>query len=382
MSKMFIISTHALFSSNGKSMYGTGSAIEGFLKDKKINFLFIKHSLIGNQYSSVEGMINVKVFRKKINNFRVSFLPLKTLKEFKTTLTIINNISKKRKKSIDVFIGVDPLNAFYGIVLRKLGKVKTVIFYTADYATNRFSNSALNYVYHWIDRYAIKNSDQVWNVSTKITELRKRQGVEDDRNFFVPNSPEFNKVKRLDYGKINKHEIVIVSTISASVALRLIFETIQMLYKKYPDIKLKVIGIEDWGKEFASLLEKLDIVNNVIFLPSMPHEKLLKELCKSAIGLALYTNVTSWTRYCDSMKARDYLACGLPVLITKEPPTADDIRLNNAGFIVGLNKNELSAAIDNLFMNRSKYMSMRNNAIALADKRDIVKILEKLLYIV
>jgi glycosyltransferase involved in cell wall biosynthesis len=379
MSKIFIVSTHALFSSNGKSMYGTGSAIEGYLKDKKIDFLFIKHSLIGNQYSSVEGMINAKVFRKIINNFKVSFLPLKTLKEFKTTLTIINNISKERKKSIDVFIGIDPLNAFYGIVLRKLGKVKTVIFYTADYATNRFSNSALNYVYHWIDRYAIKNSDQVWNVSTKIVELRKRQGVEDDRNFFVPNSPEFNKVKRLDYRKINKHEIVIVSTISASIALQLIFEVISGLSEKYPDIKLKIIGISDWSKEFRQSLEKLNIIDNVVFLPSMNHESLLKQLCISAIGLALYTNVTSWTKYCDSMKARDYLACGLPVIITKEPSTARDIQDGKAGYVVGLDKNKLINIIDDLFKNKNEYIEMRNNAIALAKKYDMTKILEKIL---
>ncbi len=370
---LFVVVTHSLFVKNGEDLYGTGSVLEDYLKDKKVNFLYIKQSLKGKFPSVLNSNIGNEYKHEIINSSNSDFLPLKAFKEFLILLKVV------ARNHIKVYIGIDPLNAAYGLLLKRFRKIDKVIFYTADYSEERYDNKIVNGIYHLIDKFAYTYADEVWNVSRKIVSLRKRQGVPNARNKWVPNTPAFEKIKRLDYGKINKHEIVIVSTISASIALQLIFEVIRDLSNKYPDVKLKVIGITDWNKEFKLPLEQLSILNNVIFMQSMPHEELLKELCKSAIGFALYTNVTSWTKYCDSMKARDYLACGLPVIITKEPPTAKDIQLDNAGYIVELNKNEIAAVVDDLFMNENKYVLMRNNAIALAKKRDVTKILEKLL---
>ena len=44
----------------------------------------------------------------------------------------------KKKGVYDCFIGYDNLNAFTGICLRKIGKVKKVIYYTVDYSPQRF----------------------------------------------------------------------------------------------------------------------------------------------------------------------------------------------------------------------------------------------------
>lgn len=370
------MASHALFIKQGDPVYGTGSVLEGFLREKNINFLYIKQSLKGSFSPVIISNINNKHRQEVIRSVNSDFLLLKAFKEFRVLLKVIGN------NHVKLYIGIDPLNAVYGLLLKKFGKIDKVIFYTADYTEERYKNKIINSVYHFIDKLAYTHADETWSVSRKIVKLREKQGVNKSKNKWFPNSPEFEKVKRLDYEKINKHEIVIVSTISASVALRLIFETIQTLHNKYPDVKLKVIGIDDWSKEFAPLLEKLDIANNVIFLKSMPHETLLKELSKSAIGLALYTNVTNWTKYCDSMKARDYLACGLPVLITKEPPTARDIQDANAGYVVGLDRIKLTNIIDAMFSNKSSYLQIRNNAIRLAEKRDATKTLEKLLHIV
>ncbi len=369
--KNIIISSHTLFDKKGNDIYGTGSSITDYLSDQKINHLYIKHPIYGGMPTQVDSYWEDKKITYKNKSSNSTNLPLKSLQELLITLRIIS----KRQKKFDIFIGIDPLNAFFGWIAKKAGLVKRLVFYTADYTPTRFDNKILNWTYHAIDRFVIKKADEVWNVSTRITDLRKKQGISDNKNYFVPNSPAFHKIKRLNVGKINKHEMVFVTTSAKSTDFSVIFQAIKLLYKKYPDIKLRVIGLDDWERQFEKELTQLGVKNQINFSGRIPHEELLKTFCRAAVGLALYTNKFSWTYYSDSMKARDYLACGLPVIMTDISSTADDIKNSQAGYIIKLEINQLVQSIDRLFNSFRIYKKIRNNAISLAEKYDIYRIL-------
>ena len=101
-------------------------------------------------------------------------------------------------------------------------------------------------------------------------------------------------------------------------------------------------------------------------------------LPKCGLGIALYSGECEWNYYGDSKKAREYLAAGLPVLINNVPSTADDIKKENVGIVFEeLNAEELYRAIEKIFSNADYYNELRNNAINLAQKTDIFKILEQ-----
>lgn len=371
--KTVFISSHTLFSKTGDDIYGTGSSIADFLSDKNIQYIYIKHPIYGGLKTKADCFLKRKEFTYESKSVNSTSLPLKSLQELIITLRIIFSHYERPV----IFIGIDPLNAFFGWIAKKLGKVERLVFYTADYTPSRFDNKMLNFIYHYIDRWMLKKVDEVWNVSTRITDLRKKQGVPDTRNYFVPNSPPFHKIKRLNVDKINKHELVFVTTSAKSTDFSVIFQAIKILFQKYPDIKLRVIGLDNWEDQFKEEITKLGINNNILFSGRMPHENLLKVFCKASVGLALYTNIFSWTYYSDSMKARDYLACGLPVIMTDISSTAQDIKKADAGFVIELASNELLKAIDRLFTDGKYYSYLRNNAIKLARKYDIYRILEK-----
>lgn len=368
-----LISSHTLFNKTGDDIYGTGSSIADFLSDKNIQYIYIKHPIYGGMPTRVDSFWKNKTVTYINKSSNSTNLILKSVQEFIITLRIILT----HKEILNIFIGIDPLNALFGWVAKKIGKVKKLIFYTADYTPDRFENKILNAIYHYIDRWVLKRADEVWNVSTRITSLRKKQGVQDIKNYFVPNSPMFNKIKRLNIDKINKHELVFVTTSSVSTDFPVIFKALKKLSSKYPDIILRVIGLDNWEDQFEEEIAKLGIDKNVLFSGRMPHGSLLKIFCKAAAGLALYTNKFSWTYYSDSMKARDYLACGLPVIMTDISSTARDIRKANAGFVIKLNSIELYKAIDKLFADVKYYSLLRNNAVKLAEKHDIYRILDK-----
>jgi len=368
---MIIIASHAVFAADGEPVHGTGSEIGAFLQQKGLDYLFIKHSLYGGFFTLVDKFLGRKLIAISCGLKNLPF-PLRIIQE-----QIINFYFVFKEKKIKLFIGIDPLNAFSGILAKKIGRVEKTVFYTADYAHQRFENSFLNWIYHWFDQFAIKHADQVWNVSTRITELREKQGVPRKKNFFVPNTPIFKKVKRLPYSCINKHDLVVVSNLTRSLNYPLIFKAVKKLSSRYPDMRLIIIGQGPYEKELKKIVHKMRMGKRVLFLGRKSHEEVLKILAKSAIGIAPYTSEEPWREFCDSLKIREYFACGLPVITTNISSTADDVSKFQAGFVIKIRKEEFIRAIDQLFSDKKLYLKMRRNGINLAKKYDFFKVINK-----
>ncbi|GFP43525.1 hypothetical protein HKBW3C_02655, partial [Candidatus Hakubella thermalkaliphila] len=341
---------------------------------KKIGHLLIRHSLHGGRRSEVEEHRQGRVCA----SYQAGLFPklpffLRLFQESAITLWYL------KRTQADLFVGVDPLNVVLGVIGRKLGWVKRTIFFAVDYSPQRFNNPLLNYAYHAIGRFGALNSDQVWNISRRIMAVREKQGVPDDKNFFIPNSPDFREVKRWPFEKINKHDVVIVGNIIKTLDYETAVAGVETLAKKWSDIRLLIIGMGKYLESLQELVKKRNLAQHVLFLGHKEHKELIEILSRSAVGIALYSGEYSWNYYGDSMKAREYLAAGLPVIISDVPSTAYDIEDAKAGFIIKSNPEELADAIDRLFSDQKLYLQMRNNAIKLARDFSFSKIASKLL---
>lgn len=374
---MIVVASHAVFNNDGSPIHGTGSEISSYLQNHKKDYLFIKHPLYRGNNTFIEKFINGKLTIRNTGLKNVPFL-FQRIQDYLITYFQLRMFRGQK----NLFIGIDPFNAAVGVVVKKLGFVEKSVFYTADYAYKRFENPILNNIYHWFDRFSIKNSDYVWNVSTKIMNLRRSQGVSDDRNIFLPNTPEFRKVKRSPIEKINKRDIVIVSNLTSSINYSLIFDVVKRVVNKYKNTRLLIIGEGGYKNKLESLVEKKEIGKFVVFMGKKSHDEVLKVLSKSAIGIAFYTKTNTWTEFGDSMKVREYLACGLPVIMNDIVSTSIDVRDNGAGVIIRNDKRELYNAIDKLFSNKNVYKKTRQNAIKLANKYDFSVLFERALKLI
>ena len=86
--------------------------------------------------------------------------------------------SARTPEKIDVYVGIDSLNAAAGLLLRRLGKARRVVFWTIDYVPDRFDNRMLNWVYHRFDRLCVRRCDETWNLSPRMEPARRERGVE------------------------------------------------------------------------------------------------------------------------------------------------------------------------------------------------------------
>lgn len=370
MGRYILIVSHTRFNEKGEAVHGTASELAPYLEKKNLPYRYIQHSLFSGNATRVTDFKNKK---KLVKNYGFASLifPLRILQEFILTAY---SVYKLRKNSL-IYVGIDPLNACAGILMRNLGLVRKVIFYTADYAEKRFSNFLMNFIYHRIDLFCINYADEVWNVSSRITDLRLKQGVPANKNFFVPNSPILD-AKRKVRNDYKKHTLVIVTHITKAIDFKSILEAIKNLKKTYKDIELLIIGDGPYRNKLQEKVASLSLGKQVIFTGPKPHDEVMNLLSTSGVGLAIYTNDFPWTKFGDSMKAREYLACGLPVIITDVPSTADDIQKAKAGIVIHKSK-EIEKAIEYLFSNTDEYAIMRDNARALARKHDFSRSIER-----
>ncbi len=264
----------------------------------------------------------------------------------------------------DLFIGVNCFYALLGVFYRRLGLTEKVIFYGIDWMPRRFAHRFFNWLYYRIDRLAIRYSDYVWSLSGEMVKIRKEQGVPSGKNLLVPNGVNFEEVKETSQGKIERQSLVLLGALHASKGVDLVIRSMPKIWQRFPQAKLVVIGstpkapgLPNYEKIFKSLGSR------VVVLGVIPHEKVLATLPKMGIGLSPYSpEESNLSRYAWPARVIDYLACGLPVIITPVPAVAREIEKKQAGILIKYSEAELLGAVEKLFKDDDFYFQARRNA--------------------
>jgi len=283
------------------------------------------------------------------------------------------------KNPVRVYIGIDPLNALWGIIGKLVfRRVRTVIYYTADYAEARFDNAVMNAIYHAIDRLSIRLSDQVWSVSKKIFALRTRQRVPAEKNYFIPNAP-INVVK--GKGKHDKFALVCVGTSAKALDFDIVLDALPAIAKSYPRVTFHVAGTQNFPENIAQKMQRLARKGTVVLHGPLSHDEAMALLSKSGIGLALYKDAEPWTAFGDSMKIREYFAAGLPVISTNVVPTAEDVRNFGCGVVITASEEKFLSAI-NQILSGDTYERMHKGSVKAATALSYPKMVRKPLSLV
>jgi glycosyltransferase involved in cell wall biosynthesis len=158
-------------------------------------------------------------------------------------------------------------------------------------------------------------------------------GLEESRNIFLPNVPPPNLVALRPDNLDTRFRIVIIGTLNGQQTYRELIDAVKILLAKYPLITLRIIGT---GPDFESLQQYVrnhglwDITE---FTGFVNYQKALSLIAESGIGCALYSGEWTFNYFGDSMKCREYLSFGLPILTTDTHSTVSDIREYQAGVV-------------------------------------------------
>lgn len=362
-----VIATHFL-------VYGAPQALREYFLTNGIKELFvISHPLkIDGSRSSIEICDNKKTCRTETAYMRSKFNLLNYILE--PTLSLYWFIKFIRKS--DLYVGVDPLNCLLGVLLKRMRAIDKLIYYTIDYVPQRFSNKLLNRIYHKVDEICLSNSDETWNVSPRIAEGRERYGRLSVKRYknqkVVPIGVWMNRVRRLPYEKIKKHQLLFVGNLLEKQGVQIVLEAIPDIVKQIPDFHFLIVGGGDYESTLRDKVERLKIKKYVTFTGWIKDRSKLDEImADSALAIAMYDrDKDTFTYYADPTKLKDYLSAGLPILLTDVPFNAHDIEKHKCGVIIEYNKKTIVKSITSMLSNEKRLIQYRDNAIQYISEYD------------
>lgn len=346
--------------------YATGPshALEIYLKHKVKKLLFIAHPFVFAKdirshyrlYQDFGKLVKEKKFIDVTSNQILS-----VIKD-----VILSFFWILREGKFDVFVGVDATNTLVGILLRKIGFINKVIFYTIDYVPKRFENRILNNVYHFFDRFAVKYSDSVWNLSSIMVDEREKRGVAAtyrEKQIVVPVGTE-SGIKQIPFKKIKPFHVVHMGHLIKKQGVQLLIEAIPELVKRIPQFHAEIIGGGAYEIELKKLAAKLSVSNHLTFygfIENLGEVERLLSYC--AVSIAPYVDSEdNYVRYTDPGKVKAYLAVGLPVIITRVPAIALEIERRKCGVAIDYDKYQLTSAVVKLLSNEKILINYRKNA--------------------
>ncbi|MDP2874160.1 MAG: glycosyltransferase [bacterium] len=371
--KRIIITVHYL-------VYGAPQALREYLMNERVGeLLFIAHPLYaeGTDLSYQELIKAGQSISKKTSPLRTKISVLNYFLEALLTAWWV----LKQKGKFDVFFGADCLNALAGIWLRWLGKTKKVIFYTIDFSPERFSQPLLNKIYHQIEKFCVKHADEVWDVSPRVAEGRKKfLGLEyATKCRVVPIGIWFDKVKRRPFSEIKKHQLLFLGHLLEKQGAQLVLAAMPEIIKEIPDFHFLIIGGGPYEEELKKIAANLQLNDHVTFTGWVKEREKLDVLVpESACAIAPYDPTKAgYTYFADPTKIKDYLSAGLPVMLTDVAHNARELEKEGCGIVIGYNQEDIARAVTQMLKDETMLQKYRDNAVRYIDQYDWSKLFNR-----
>lgn len=366
-------------------IYASGPALdlETYLKYKVKKLLFIGHPFsYRSETSSFYRLYTGGVLKKHHKSFATKLPNIAFyLRDLVFTLWWV----LIQKEKIDLFVGSDNFLAYIGLLLRHLGKVNDVILYTIDYVPNRFSNTILNALYHYFDRKCLEECKVVWNVSSRISSARREYSSINPKNttkqIVVPLGVWYDRIVYTPFSKRKRHGIVFLGHLLEKQGVQIVIESLSEIKKRLPKVSLTIIGDGPYKKTLMGLCKKLKISRYVSFLGYIKdHRVIERELAKNSLSVATYKPTKDNFSYlADPGKVKNYLAAGLPVVITDVPQIARDVAAKHCGLICKYDRISVSKSILKILSSDMLTKKYSTNARAYAKYYDWNNIFSKAL---
>lgn len=307
-------------------------------------------------------------------------LPTLFLFIYQIFLTIYFLIRKPIK--YDLCIACDNLSVISAFLLRKAGLIRRVIYYSVDYSPKRYTNPFLNNLYQYIDKVACRISDGNWVTVEEIISAKVQAGLDLKRSApfqVVPIGFIKENISVKPIHKINKFNLVFVGVLYEKQGLQLVIKALPKLIKKFPQIRLTIIGSGPFETQIKNLVKKKNLESYIEFKGYITsHKEIVKILTGRGIGLATYIpSLGDFTYYADPSKIKLYLLCGLPVITTKVPPIAKEIIRQKSGCVINYSEQDLENNLEYLLKDERRYLKFRENALDMAKAYDVNLILNK-----
>jgi len=178
----------------------------------------------------------------------------------------------------------------------------------------------------------------------------------------IPNGVDLYKFKPVSKStEKTSFRLLTVGRLSSTKRLELLISAIQLICKKYPDIKLTIVGDGSPDPELKQQPDRLGISNKVTFLGRIPHDQISEVYQQHDI----FVSATAQEGMSNAML--EAMASGLPIITTR-CEGLEELICDNGIVVEKANANEIAKAIIRLIKNQNTYKKMSLAARKHAEK--------------
>ena len=318
--------------------------------------------------------------RNKYTQYLLTFV-------FLTYIVSILKAAFRFKTKFDLFIGISCFSTFLGVILKWLGIVQKVVYYSIDYyplKKKRNFEYLMTRSFFLLDRFCVRNSDLVWHINPAIAEGRMTFGKVPPtayKSIHVPIGYGKDLLRPKSFSEISRYRIGFVGTLSPNQGLQMAIPAFSKIAEKFPQAELEIIGDGVYRSEVEKLIEASPAKNRIRFHGFIGDRKKVTEILSScALGIAPWTmDEENNVKYADPGKPKHYAFSGLPIVITRSNVIAAEIDEMNAGIAIDYDEAEFIQAVEKLLGDDDFLKKYRKNAIKFARKYITERIFDRAL---
>jgi glycosyltransferase involved in cell wall biosynthesis len=259
-------------------------------------------------------------------------------------LNMINRTIKR--ENVELLIVRDLPLILIGLLISKKYRLPIILDMAENYPAmywQRFKKgvfSALKnwfiknpYLISWVERYAAKKVNHLFVVVNESADRLIAMGIDKNKISIVSNTPDLKTFigNKQSYKK-NYLQMIYVGFIQEGRGLDTVIHSLSKLKGKTLPIKFVVIGDGNYLNKLKELVIKQDAEKMVEFMGWIKNTSIPKHISTSDIGVIPHQK-TDHTDTTIPNKLFDFMACGLPVIVSDANPMKRIVNEEHCGLV-------------------------------------------------
>lgn len=287
--------------------------------------------------------------------------------------TILREGWGDRSGRYDVFVGISCFSAFVGACLKRLGRVRKLVYYSIDYYPTPpvlGFNSLMVWAFRRLDAFCALNADVVWHITERITDGRSRYaGVAGDRyrHVEVPLCYRDSLRRTVLESQVERWTIGFVGTLTEGQGVQLLVDCMPELVKVFPELRVRIVGRGPYAAELERRVAASGCKDRFVFHGFIPdEEQVLDLLARCAVAVAPWTqSEDNNILFADPGKPKLYACLGVPCVVTRGPDIAATMERAGAGLSIDYTRDSLQDALVRILRDDQEWRRFRHAAAEL-----------------